>query len=66
MSENRQYMIFAMSEVNQIDFGSGILETSSETLRKSVDGLKSLVKWEGDISSYVFTGDVNDRRSLYL
>lgn len=38
-----------MSEVNQIDFGSGILETSSETLRKSVDGLKSLVKWEGDI-----------------
>ena len=48
MSENRQYMIFAMSEVNQIDFGNEILETSSATLRKSVDGLKSLVKWEGD------------------
>ena len=47
MSESRQYMIFAMSEVNQIDFGSEILETSSATLRKSVDNLKSLVKWEG-------------------
>jgi hypothetical protein len=47
MSENRQYMIFAMSEVNQIDFNE-VLETSESTIRKSVDNLKSLVKWEGD------------------
>ena len=47
MSGNRQYMIFAISEINQIDFNE-VLETSASTLRKSVDNLKSLVKWEGD------------------
>ena len=47
MSENRQYMIFALSEVDQIDFNE-VLETSASTLRKSVDNLKSLVKWEGE------------------
>ena len=36
-----------MSEVNQIDFNE-VLETSESTIRKSVDNLKSLVKWEGD------------------
>lgn len=39
------YMIFAMSEVSLIDFNE-VLETSSETLRLSVDGTKSFVKWE--------------------
>lgn len=39
------YMIFAMSEVSSIDF-SEVLEDSPETLRLSVDGTKSFVKWE--------------------
>ena len=44
--ENREYMIFNVSELSQIDF-SQVLETSSETVRKSVDGTKTFVKWEG-------------------
>jgi len=44
--ENREYMIFNISELPQIDF-SQVLETSAETVRKSVDGTKTFVKWEG-------------------
>jgi hypothetical protein len=44
--ENREFMIFSTSELNKIDF-SEVLETSAETVRKSVDGLKTFVKWEG-------------------
>ena len=45
--ENRQYMIFNVSELPQIDF-SQVLETSAETVRKSVDGTKTFVKWDGE------------------
>ena len=44
--ENREYMIFNVSELPAIDF-SQVLETSAETVRKSVDGVKTFVKWEG-------------------
>jgi hypothetical protein len=39
-------MIFAVSELNQIDFNY-VLETSIDTVRKSVDELKTFVKWDG-------------------
>jgi hypothetical protein len=44
--ENRQYMIFSLTEVDTIDFNE-VLQTSAETLRKSTDNTKSFVKWEG-------------------
>lgn len=44
--ENRQYMIFNVSEAASIDFNE-VLQTSAETLRKSNDNSKSFVKWEG-------------------
>lgn len=44
--ETREYMIFNVSELPQIDF-SQVLETSVETVRKSVDGTKTFVKWDG-------------------
>jgi len=40
-------MIFSTSETGSIDF-SEVLETSLETLRVSVDGSKSFVKWDGE------------------
>ena len=40
-------MIFAVSELNQIDFNQ-VLETSIDTVRKSVDELKTFVKWDGE------------------
>jgi len=46
--QNREYMIFQLSEINSIDF-SQVMEQSSNTLRKSVDQLKSFVKWEGNV-----------------
>jgi hypothetical protein len=50
--ENREYMIFNVSELLAIDF-SQVLETSAETVRKSVDGTKTFVKWEGTEPSCV-------------
>ena len=43
---DRQYVIFDMSEVGTINF-SEVMETSVDTLRLSVDGTKSFVKYEG-------------------
>lgn len=43
--ENRQYMIFNMSEINLINFAE-VLQSSENTLMKSVDGTKAFVKWE--------------------
>jgi hypothetical protein len=50
--ENRQFMIFNVSELNNIDFNE-VLETSKDTVRKSIDGTKTFVKWEGNIPSSV-------------
>ena len=44
--EQRQFMIFNVSELAQIDF-TQVLETSSDTVRLSIDGNKTFVKWEG-------------------
>jgi len=44
--DNREFMIFNVSELPQINF-TQVLETSAETVRKSVDGTKTFVKWDG-------------------
>jgi hypothetical protein len=43
---NRQFIIFNINEVNKIEFAE-VLETSIDTVRKSIDGTKTFVKWEG-------------------
>ena len=45
---NKKFMIFNISELSNINF-TQVLETSSDTIRISVNGLKTFVKWEGDI-----------------
>ena len=45
---NREFMIFNVSELNKINFNE-VLETSEDTVRKSVDLTKTFVKWNGDI-----------------
>ena len=52
MYTNINFMIFSTSETGSIDF-TEVLETSAETLRLSVDGSKSFVKWDGDIPTSV-------------
>lgn len=46
--EYREFMIFNVSELDAIDF-TQVLETSIDTVRKSVDETKTFVKWNGDI-----------------
>ena len=43
--ENRKFMIFDVSELPNIDF-TQVCETSIDTVRKSVDGTKTFVKWD--------------------
>ena len=42
-------MIFNISELPLIDF-TQVLETSIDTVRKSVDETKTFVKWDGDVT----------------
>lgn len=44
---NREFMIFNVTELDQIDFNQ-VLETSIDTVRKSVDETKTFVKWDGE------------------
>ena len=44
---NNTYMIFNVSELEQIDFEQ-VKETSIDTVRKSIDSTKTFVKWEGE------------------
>lgn len=50
--DNRFYMVFTTNELNKIDF-TQVLETSAETVRKSVDSTKTFVKWDGEVPSSV-------------
>ena len=45
-------MIFNVSELDQIDFGT-VLETSAQTVRKSVDETRTFVKWENEMPACV-------------
>ena len=47
MNNDRKFMIFNVSELGNIDF-SQVQETSVETVRVSVDGNKTFVKWDGE------------------
>jgi hypothetical protein len=45
---NRTFVIFSVDEIALIDF-SQVLETSADTLRRSVDGTMTFVKWDGAV-----------------
>jgi hypothetical protein len=47
MYENRQFAIFSITELDQINFDE-VLETSAETVRKNVAGDKTFVKWDAE------------------
>ena len=52
--ENREFMIFNVSELSDIDFTT-VLETSIDTVRKSVNKTKTFVKWDGEMPECVST-----------
>ena len=50
----RTYIIINTTEVGLVNFNE-VLETSEATLRISVDGLQTVLKWEGSEPSFVAT-----------
>ena len=60
--ESRKFMIFNVSELDKIDF-STVLETSEETIRRSVNGEKTFVKWDNDTPECVL--NLNTKEGPY-
>ena len=60
--DSRQYVTFDVSELELIDF-SQVLETSADTVRRSVDGTRTFVKWNGDVPACV---EMLETRGEYL
>lgn len=52
MYSDRNFMIFNLGELNTIDFNT-VLESGSDTVRKSIDGTKTFVKWDGPMPTCV-------------
>lgn len=48
----RNYVIIDSSEVSSVDFNQ-VLETSPSTLRYSLDGSQTFVKFDGDTPSFL-------------
>jgi hypothetical protein len=48
----KAFCIFSLTELNLINFNE-VLETSINTVRKSLDGTKTFVKWYGDTPSCI-------------
>ena len=60
--ENRKFMIFNISELDNIDF-TQVSETSKDTVRKSVDETKTFVKWDDNIPECVI--NLNTKEGPY-
>lgn len=52
--EHREYLIIPVSELTKVNFEE-VLETSAETVRKSIDQTKTFVKWDGETPAFVST-----------
>lgn len=49
---NYTYLIIKTNEVDKIDFNQ-VRETSSETLRHSLDDTKTFIKWDNETPTFV-------------
>lgn len=52
--EHREYLIIPVSELTKVNFDE-VLETSAETVRKSIDQTRTFVKWDGETPAFVST-----------
>ncbi len=48
------YITINADELSLVDFNE-VMETSEDTVRLSVDGLQTVLKWEGDEPAFVST-----------
>ena len=68
MFENRRYLIIPTSILGDIDFNQ-VGETSIDTVRKSLDGTKTFVKYdvtivEQDYNTEVINGETNETQII--
>jgi hypothetical protein len=59
----RTYVIINSSDVSSVDF-SKVAETSADTLRYSIDGSKTFVKFEGDTPSFLIGEPQYDQEEI--
>ena len=59
MYENREYVVFNVSEKDSIDYDE-VLENSADTLRLSLDGEKTFIKYDGDMPDSVSSLDTKE------
>ena len=57
--ENRRWLVIPVSKIDDINF-SEVLESSTESLRKSIDGTQTFVKYEVDIVEETYTQTFNN------
>ena len=62
MDTNRKYIIFNLSEVDKVNFDL-ISITSVDTIRKSLDGTKGIIKWDSDEPEFLTT--LQTKSSIY-
>ena len=65
----RNYLIIQSSELDKVKFSPlvnsvPVLETSADTVPKSVDGTKAFIKWEGDTAPS-FVSDLTSTEGPY-
>jgi len=53
---SRNYVIIDASEVSSVDFNQ-VLETNADTLRYSLDGSQTFVKYEGNKPRFLYGKD---------
>lgn len=57
------YVIIDASDISSVDFNQ-VKETSADTLRYSVDGTKTFVKFEGDTPSFLLGEPQHTREEM--
>jgi len=62
-NNNRNYLIFDVSELNKIDF-TQVCENSIDTLRYSSDNFKTFIKWDTE-NEPDFISNLNSKEGPY-
>lgn len=62
MDYNRKYIIFDVTELDKINFDE-VVETSIDTLRYSLDGTKTFIKWDGEEPTFI--SSLNSKSSIF-
>lgn len=63
MYNHREFIIFPITELSKVNF-SQVMETSEKSLRLSVDGTKTFIKWNDVVPSFILS--LNNTEGPYI